>query len=461
MENTAKVQGFLRSIFDAHEIVSYLKDYFAVATIKDLVVGSKTQRADRVFYSSKDFWMSAMQGELLAGQIVELKDFRLLEWIPASPGLFYTRHAESQRRGALDNYERGYRRDGRMVSNRLMPDNNRRIIELHPNEKRGMVQGGYGSLRVAPKFINKELQHIICASSTGVSHEGLAITLKQNHYSRVMDELLSGNVPVASVKGRLMILPNELSPVKLKFDRDIPKFYLDIEELDIVGIVPARDANISVAVTFAKRKDYFRSSTFSYSFCSFSPINRNEELKEAVMWLQDYAVRYSEDDTPLILGDFDEEYEHFENVDFPIRDIANGRLPIDKLSYLKEVFHFEINEMYMGDKNIITNSTVGAVGSHATASNNTFQQLNNSGSDNLNYELLNAQLEQLRAELLKTATTPDQYKAIGSVAAAEMAAKEKKGSEVVKYLKGAGQWVFDTATKIGVSVVSDIIKGEI
>jgi hydroxypyruvate isomerase len=112
----------------------------------------------------------------------------------------------------------------------------------------------------------------------------------------------------------------------------------------------------------------------------------------------------------------------------------------------------------MGDKNVFNQSTIGAVGSNATASNNTFQQVNYSFPENFDYEKLSEQLTILRDNLVRNAKTPDEFKAIGDVAAAELASKEKDGNKVVKHLKDAGKWVFDTATKIGVSVVSEIIK---
>jgi hypothetical protein len=80
--------------------------------------------------------------------------------------------------------------------------------------------------------------------------------------------------------------------------------------------------------------------------------------------LNDYAVRYSQDREPNIIGDFDEYYEHFSSVDLPIIQIANGHIPIDKLKELqnKGNLHFEIIQ---GDKiqsgnnsTIITRSTI-------------------------------------------------------------------------------------------------------
>ena len=47
--------------------------------------------------------------------------------------------------------------------------------------------------------------------------------------------------------------------------------------------------------------------------------------------------------------------------------------------------------------------------------------------------------------------------AIGNVAMAEKAAKEGDGPKALEYLKAAGKWALDTATKIGSSVASAAI----
>lgn len=457
MDKSQKVKGNLSRINSEHELISSLKDYLDIALLKGIQTKSEFQHPDKIFNSNTEFWTNSIQNKLYAGQIIKLNNFNILEWIPASPGLFYTPHAESQRRAALRSHEK-WRHETENIFTRAFVNPILKPIELRPDEKMGMVQGGYGSLRVAPKFVNNELQHIVCASSNGVSHEGLAITLKQSQFVRIIEDIRGGKIPIVNITGRLMILPKELSPINLKYHDDIPKFYLDVEELEIIKTKSAENAIISVAITYSKVSDYLRSSSFSYSFCSFSPTENNKDLKEAVLWLQDYAVRYSEEKDPIIIGDFDEEYNHFENVEFPIKEIANGRIPMDKLLHFKQLFHLEINELFMGDKNVFNQSTIGAVGSNATSSNNTFQQVNYSFPDNFDYGKLNEQLTVLRENLVQNAKTPDEFKAIGDVAAAELASKEKDGNKVVKHLKDAGKWVFDTATKIGVSVVSEIIK---
>jgi len=453
-----KYGGTLERIYSDQDLIVALRDYLDVALINKFQRQNETKKQDKTFTSNEEFWKSAIADNLIVGQIVNLDKFKLLEWIPASPGLYFTDYAERQRYEALESYHRWNRKDDTGFSRFFKPQNKLDVIELRPNEKMGMVQGGYGCLRVAPKNTQWGLQYILCASSSGIGHEGIAIVLNQVHYEKVISQLKEGKVPIAKIVGRIMVLSKELSLIKLEYYREVPKFYLQVEELEISSVESSDNALVSVAITYTIKEEFFNGSSFSYSFCSFSPTKKNKDLKEAVNWLQEYAQRYSNDKNPIIVGDFDEEFVHFQNVEFPIQQIANGNIPLDKLLHFKELFHFKINEYYMGDKNVITNSNVGFIGSNNTVSGNTFNQANYSVPENLDYEQLQIELTKLKEELQKSANTPEDFSSLSQVASAEAASKEKDGNTVVKHLKSAGKWVLDTATKIGVNLVTDLIK---
>lgn len=443
-----------QSRLNNEELKIFIKDYLDLALYNVANKSEKNTSPDVQIISNEDFWIKATQRQIRAGQIIKLENFKLLEWIPSSPGLFYTPDAEYSRERAL----RSYREWEKKKFNSLFFPQKRRVIELRPDEKMGMIKGGYGSLRISPRIIGGDFQYIMCASSTGISHEGMPITVKDNQYQKVIGVINLGKVPIVSLIGRVMTLPKELSPIQLRYYPETPKYYIDIQELELVDRGATEDALVSVAITYAKKEDYLKRRKFSYSFCSFSPTGNNRELRQAVFWLQNYAERYSKDNSPVIVGEFDEEFDHFGNVEFPIKDITNGRIPIDKLHLFEEFFHFQINELIMGDKNVFKNSQIGAVGSNATSSNNSFQQINYSVPEDLDFDKLHGQLGKLRENLASKAKSPEEFKAIGEVAEAEIASKEKDGNKVVKHLKGAGKWVFDTAKDIGVDIVTELIK---
>jgi hypothetical protein len=67
------------------------------------------------------------------------------------------------------------------------------------------------------------------------------------------------------------------------------------------------------------------------------------------------------------------------------------------------------------------------------------------------------ELKVLRMEMKLQSSTLEDDIAIASVAKAELAVKNGDKSDLLKHLKEAGQWAFDVATKIGVSVASKVI----
>lgn len=455
-----KYGGTLEYIHSKEDIILALSDYLDVVLPNQFQRQQEVQQPDKIIISNQQFWGSSIDDALYVGQVISLKKFRLLEWIPSSPGLYFTDNAEQQRKEALKSYHEWSREKDRGFARFFQPQKKLDVIELRPNEKMGMVQGGYGCLRVAPKIINTSLQYFLCASSNGIGHEGIPLVLNQNQYEKVIINIKDGKVPVVNIIGRLMILSKELSPIKLEYHKGVPKFYIEIEELEIINEENSESALVSVAITYSKAEEFLRSNMFSYSFCSFSPTKKNKDLQEAVSWLQDYAQRYSHDRNPVIIGDFDEEFVHFENVEFPIQQIAKGNIPLDKLIYFKELFHFNINEYYMGDKNVVTNSNIGFIGSNSIVSGNTFNQTNYSIPENLDYEQLQTELEKLKEELQKSANSPEEFSSLSHVASAEVASQKKDGNTVIKHLKSAGKWVLDTATTIGVDIVTDLIKNQ-
>lgn len=113
-------------------------------------------------------------------------------------------------------------------------------------------------------------------------------------------------------------------------------------------------------------------------------------------------------------------------------------------------------EKVMGNK-YENKGVVGAMGDRATADNSTFSQ--NIGVQLSNEEMVQlvSELETLKSELMKDAST----KSLAAAAAVSEAKEEAEASNsagVVSALKQAGKWAFDVATKIGVAVAAAAIK---
>ena len=106
----------------------------------------------------------------------------------------------------------------------------------------------------------------------------------------------------------------------------------------------------------------------------------------------------------------------------------------------------------------------GSMNAHniAVGDKNIINSVNNTTAENIDFESLTQELAKLRMKLVETAgNDPVNFQAIGAVANAELASKEKDENKVIQYLKDAGLWVFETAKSIGVEVVTELIKKQI
>jgi hypothetical protein len=113
-------------------------------------------------------------------------------------------------------------------------------------------------------------------------------------------------------------------------------------------------------------------------------------------------------------------------------------------------------ESIMGDVNIA--GQAGAQGSRAVATGNTFNQVEGVVMQPETLAALVSELRVLREEMLRRATEPEHYQAIADVAGAERAAQAGESRNVTSFLKRAGQWSLDTASKIGAEVTSGVIR---
>ena len=152
------------------------------------------------------------------------------------------------------------------------------------------------------------------------------------------------------------------------------------------------------------------------------------------------------------------EYRDDKTVDFYVSpNHWEWKIPKLELEKVNNLF-LNNNIHYMGDQHNYHINQAGAVGPNSTATNNTFNQQNISLPANLDFQELSKELTLLKSELIQNATSAEHYQAIAELTHAENASKEKNSSNVVKHLLAGGKWVFDFATKVGVSVVAEIIK---
>ena len=125
-------------------------------------------------------------------------------------------------------------------------------------------------------------------------------------------------------------------------------------------------------------------------------------------------------------------------------------------SYQTGTNYIFAKELVMRDKYIA--GQVGAQGPGAHAHDMTFDQIWNGAKGEIDLSALSKQLAELRSKLKEEATEPEHDISIGAIASAESSAKEGNGPKALEYLKMAGKWALDKASKIGLSVAAAALK---
>jgi hypothetical protein len=125
--------------------------------------------------------------------------------------------------------------------------------------------------------------------------------------------------------------------------------------------------------------------------------------------------------------------------------------------YTSEIRNTIIREIRMGDT-YNTSGQAGEVGPGASAFGNTFNQIWQEKSQEINLVSLAGELDQLRLALKQESSTPEHDAALGAVAAAQSAAQNGDGPATLSYLSKAGKWALDVGTKIGTGVAVAAIK---
>ena len=128
--------------------------------------------------------------------------------------------------------------------------------------------------------------------------------------------------------------------------------------------------------------------------------------------------------------------------------------PADAPPTLINVINVSQEGPHMGDKNVV--GQAAAVGSHASASNVTLQQV--AGLSGVDMSVLRQELEQLRIALREQPSSDENDEALAEISRAARAAIEGDDAKVASHLRASGQWALRTANAIGVSVAAVAIK---
>ncbi len=338
------------------DIRSVLTDALQTILYRKVDLRAIPHTVDRSYFDNASFWRDALSSQHFPGAYIRLDDFHLLEWLPFSPGRYFTRSAEFERQRA---------------AKRISEERH----EYLPEGKTSMVRGGIGAIRLAEKIVNGSTIHFLGASSSGISHQGIPVVLPSEEYRKVIPIIKERGGCKVKLVGSLQTM-NKNFP-SLDFDARIPRYCLFAEEVTVKEASIHNELLTTVAIMFTTNGEAARCYDYrnkSWTFCSFHPSShRRDERTYAVEWLLNYARRYSHD-YPTILTDFNEHYGFPCKVEFPISDIIYGTVDWKTLSVYKQRCGVTCIETYIEEFNHMEGDQITVTGSGNTLVNRSIVQ---------------------------------------------------------------------------------------
>jgi hypothetical protein len=375
-----------------YNILHFIKEYLQSRGLlkQDFLAVQGRRKVE--YWSEEQFWQDVIRSaRIYATCQVKLKEFSLAQWIPRAPGQYYTSEARESR-----NYAEHFIRSRSRNQSR-----NAEYIVFDPYGKSEMVKGGVGCLRLTQKQVGNETLHFLCATSSGVTHKGLIVSLRQELYEKLIADIEQYGGICCDIFGQVRYWSDkDLLPTYTP--RNIPRMYIYAEK-----VVPLRRADSSIfdvtaAVLFRGEVDGEEGTFFVYSH--FNPAKRHSldhTIEQCVDWMEKGYVKELYDGK--ILTDFDEVAPRFEDVSFPVKALMNPRTDalevldmcsklysgqpcIDKGSVESFVSQVIVEKstgtsIFVGEITMNNNEgdtynvgQAGAVGKYARSDNNTFIQ---------------------------------------------------------------------------------------
>ncbi len=318
---------------NSYRVTAFLGDFFDTLLYEKLQIQTSSRPIDVAYTDNQSFWRDALAGKHYQSMRINLQGFHLTEWMPLAPGRYFTPEADRSRKEASRFY-----RDG----------------EFSPPGKEYMYIGGVGSVRLKAKTISSRNVYFLGASSTGISHQGIPVSLFEEEYYNLVQIIKAHGGCFANLTGTLQVLPTEMALIE--YDREVPKYCLFLDKVEIIRPSTKEELLFSIAVLFPFSKRLYpdlNSFERSWVFCSFRPGSSGpdilkESLDKAVVWLKEYVRYHFNQYATSIVYDFDEHYQHFKvysplDVEFPIAQFLDGSIDPVLLREYQRHYRFIIN----------------------------------------------------------------------------------------------------------------------
>ena len=108
------------------------------------------------------------------------------------------------------------------------------------------------------------------------------------------------------------------------------------------------------------------------------------------------------------------------------------------------------------NQTFINHGQVAAMGPNSVGTIN-YQHQWAASADDFNLAQVAMELQTLKTELMKSATTPSDFQQLSQIAEAEQYAVKQDGPKVLEALSKSGKWLFDFATHVGTDITAKML----
>jgi hypothetical protein len=436
--NLAGLRAHVRAMNPRLFIEQYLRPLFFGST------SNTGERLCKEFSSSEDFWGD---GTIILGE-VRLKNFRLTDWFPRAPGVYWSRNAADARTMAM----RSPTTDDPLLGRYFSPRSKMGLIE----------QGGIGCIRLRPKNIDGTECWLATALTATECHQGVPLAIPA-------DVLAKAGVKWGEqviVEGRVRFLQDAGLDDVASYVHHARPLIVFVDKLSGVKVTKNLDPIIiSPVALFESGKSDDRNShgPLQYTFVQ-CPAGADSSLDEAGEWIEKYAAKFS----GRVITNYDEQRPMFANAPLSYQKLVAktydqalitniyGAVNVRKLDKLvqKSIVHRH------GDTNVQNNITVGgaAIINIDSTLNNVQQSIGcaTSLSDSQKSDLeklvvsLRAELDAIKSDHTEEAKAVSDAleKAVATAAKPQAERKKSLLDLSAKGLKDAAELVSDVAQKI-------------
>jgi hypothetical protein len=287
-----------------NSMVQFLQRYCSPRALLRSDFGTTQGRTEVPYQSEETFWRDVRTPGALSdmGQVY-LERFKILPWIPLTPGQYYSPAGQAAQHRA-ERY--------------VIEKNGERMI-YDPFGKGELVRGGLGCIRLAPRIIGGERIQFLCATSSSVADGGILLALTEKWYEQIVGALGTAGGVVCDISGRLRYwTPDERLPFEAA--QGAPRLYLHVDRIGTKNAELVRAGDVTATSVISFWGNVERRTGRYFSLATFDPADRSS-LVESVHWLErEYvAERYQ----GHVLTDFDETVRWFSGVRLPITTLMN------------------------------------------------------------------------------------------------------------------------------------------